>query len=250
MAKGLKHGAGGGASLNFKVVGGTAAPASPKENTVWVNTSTAITGWAFCMEEPETPAEGMVWLFTGAAAAAPFNALKKNNITVYPISAKQYISGAWEERGAKSYQSGAWADWWNGHLYEYGNLHERVTGGWTKDGYKAKGYTTINPPQFNSNHIYVTGQNGYGPGAVGTVNQIDLNGRTKLCMLADVSYADTAQLSVVANKSDDLVHGPAATVKLPAGTAQRVTLDISAVTGGYIVVYASSPVSVYDIWLE
>ena len=55
MAKGFKHGAGGGASLNFKVVGGTAAPASPKENTVWVNTSTAITGWAFCMEEPETP---------------------------------------------------------------------------------------------------------------------------------------------------------------------------------------------------
>ena len=28
--------AGGGASLNFKVVGGTAAPSNPKENTIWV----------------------------------------------------------------------------------------------------------------------------------------------------------------------------------------------------------------------
>lgn len=242
-------GGGGVGGLNFQVIGGTTAPNNPKENTIWVNTSTKITGWVFSATQP-TGATGMVWISIGTSSPAEFNALKKNGIQVYPMSAKQYVRGAWVDKTAKSYQNGAWVYWWNGHLYEYGNFHERVTGGWTKDGYRAKGYTTINPPQFNSNHIYVTGKNGYGPGAVGTVNQIDLNGRTKLCMLADVSYADTAQLSVVANKSDDLVHGPAATVKLPAGTAQRVTLDISAVTGGYIAVYATSPVSVYDIWLE
>ena len=34
-----KTNVGGGASLNYKVVGGTSAPANPKENTIWVNTT-------------------------------------------------------------------------------------------------------------------------------------------------------------------------------------------------------------------
>lgn len=243
-------GYGGGASLNYEIIGGTSAPSSPSENAIWINTSNSITSHVFSATEPEAPSEGMVWIYTGASTPVGFNALKKNCIMVYPMSAKQYVSGAWVDKIAKSYQNSAWVDWWNGHLYEYGNLHEQFTGGWTYEGYKAKGYTTINPPQFNSNHIYVTGKNGYGPGAVGTVNKIDLSGRTKVCILADINNADTAQLSVVANKSDDLIHSPSATVKLPVGTSQTVTLDISAITEGYIAVYATSPVYVYDIWLE
>lgn len=243
-------GGGGGGGLNFQVIGGTTAPRNPKENTIWVNTDAEITGWVFSATEPETASEGMVWIFVGVSSPVAFNALKKNNITVCPMSAKQYVSGAWVDKEAKSYQNGAWVDWWNGHLYEYGNLYEQYTGGWSIDGYKAKGYTTINPPQFNSDHIYVTGKNGYGPGAVGTVNKIDLSGRTKVCILADINYNDTAQLSVVANKSDDLIHSPSATVKLPVGTSQTVTLDISAITEGYIAVYATSAIYVYDIWLE
>lgn len=111
MAKGLKHGAGGGASLNFKVVGGTSAPASPKENTIWVNTSAEITSWVFSVTEPETPAAGMVWISVGTTSPVEFNALKKNSIMVYPLSAKQYVSGAWVDKEAKSYQDGAWVDW-------------------------------------------------------------------------------------------------------------------------------------------
>lgn len=38
---------GGGAALNFKVMGGTAEPSNPKENTIWVNTNNPITGWQF-----------------------------------------------------------------------------------------------------------------------------------------------------------------------------------------------------------
>ena len=102
---------GGGAPLNFKVVGGTSAPASLKENTIWVNTDTAITSWAFRATQPATAAEGMVWFFTGTQSSSEFNALKKNGIQVYPLSAKQYVSGAWVTKTAKSYQSGAWVDW-------------------------------------------------------------------------------------------------------------------------------------------
>lgn len=111
MAKGFKHGAGGGgASLNFKVVGGTSAPASPKENTVWVNTDVEITSWVFSVTEPENPSDGMVWISTGKTSPVAFNALKKNGIMVYPISAKQYVSGKWVSKEAKSYQNGAWVE--------------------------------------------------------------------------------------------------------------------------------------------
>lgn len=103
-------GGGGGASLNFKVVGGTAAPNNPKENTIWVNTSTTITDWVFSATQP-TGATGMVWISVGASSPVAFNALKKNNITVYPLSAKQYVSNKWVDKEAKSYQNGAWVDW-------------------------------------------------------------------------------------------------------------------------------------------
>ena len=36
---------GGGGGLNLKVVGGTTQPTNPRENTIWVNTTTAITGY-------------------------------------------------------------------------------------------------------------------------------------------------------------------------------------------------------------
>lgn len=105
------HGNGGGSNLNFKVVGGTSAPASPVENTIWVNTSVAITGWVFSYAEPESPEEGMVWISTGLSSPVEFNALKKNGIQVYPVSAKQYVGGAWVNKTAKSCQNGAWSGW-------------------------------------------------------------------------------------------------------------------------------------------
>ena len=79
----------GSGGLNFKVVGGTSQPTNPKENTIWVNTSTTITGYVFSAAEPAAPEEGMVWITTGTSSTVEFNALKKNGIQVYPISAKQ-----------------------------------------------------------------------------------------------------------------------------------------------------------------
>lgn len=43
---------GGGAGLNFKVVGGTTQPTNPKENTIWINTDAEITSWAFAPVDP------------------------------------------------------------------------------------------------------------------------------------------------------------------------------------------------------
>lgn len=102
---------GGGAGLNFKVVGGTTQPTNPKENTIWVNTSASITEWAFSVSAPANPTAGMVWFGIGLSSEVSFNALKKNQIHVYPISAKQYISGKWTDKTAKTYKNSAWRDW-------------------------------------------------------------------------------------------------------------------------------------------
>lgn len=108
------HGFGGGSSgigLNFEIVGGTTQPTNPKENTIWVNTDVEISGWIFSVTEPESPVEGMVWNAIGTSSTTDFNALKNNGIQVYPISAKQYVGGAWVNVDAASYQDGKWVNW-------------------------------------------------------------------------------------------------------------------------------------------
>lgn len=96
-------------SLNFSVVGGTTQPSDPKENTIWVNTSTEITGWVISPEQPIAPEEGMVWIVDGDFSDYVFNALKKNEIKVYPKSIKQYIKSSWTDiTESEIYQGGAW----------------------------------------------------------------------------------------------------------------------------------------------
>lgn len=108
----IRRGGGGGAALNYKVVGGTVQPIGASENTLWVNTTTAITSHAFSATEPESPVEGMVWFSVGTSCSAPINVLKKDNVLmVYPMSCKQYVGGMWESKAAKTWQDGAWVEW-------------------------------------------------------------------------------------------------------------------------------------------
>lgn len=107
---GITNVEGGGGSLNFKVVGDTSAPSSPTENTIWVNTSNDITGWAFTSKTP-TASEGLVWFAIGNNSPVAFNAIKKNELWFYPGSCQQYVSGVWVTKTAKTYQLGTWKDW-------------------------------------------------------------------------------------------------------------------------------------------
>ena len=98
-----------GVELNFDVVGGATTPTNPTENAIWVNTDTPITSYVFSVTEP-TGIPGLVWITTGATGSVEFNAIKKDYIQIYPISAKQYVGGAWVFKPAKIYQSGSWHD--------------------------------------------------------------------------------------------------------------------------------------------
>lgn len=143
---------GGSGGLNFKIVSYATKSElladTPKENTIGVITSIPITGYHFGKEEPSPAAAGMVWITTGTSSAVEFNALKKNAIQVYPISAKQQDGSAWVDVTALSYQGGEWVDWIV-YLYNSGDECTEITGGWSTKGDSGGSITK------NSNNVYI-----------------------------------------------------------------------------------------------
>lgn len=107
---------GGGSALNFAIKPYATEAAlladTPKENTVGIVTETAITDYAFAVENPfsnPSTQAGSVWIKTSSASPAPFAALKKSTLMVYPIASYQYVGSSWVEKTMKVYKSGGWA---------------------------------------------------------------------------------------------------------------------------------------------
>ena len=120
---------GGGAGLNFKIVGITSQPTNPTENMIWVNTDTTINGYFFGSTEPENPTDGMMWFVTGSSSPAAFNVLKKNGLMVYLLSANQYGSGEWKRVPANVWQNNEWKDLVTDTVfYESGAFNTKVFG--------------------------------------------------------------------------------------------------------------------------
>jgi len=234
---------GGGAALNFKVVGGTSEPSSPTNNTIWVNTSADITSWEFSSVQPSSPENGMVWFTTGTSSPAAFNALKKNSLQIYPISAKQYISGAWESVTAKSYQGGAWVDWIV-YLYNSGDTMDGITGGWLTSGVRAS--SSWNPKEptvsFNSTNMVATMVGGTGSGFNGvvyTANKIDLTDVNKIVFKGNVAFSnnkDTYGRLCVLETVTTSGFSPAAEIS-GAEFTDGSFLDVSSLSGSYHVAF-------------
>ena len=247
-------GGGGSGGLNFQVIGGTTAPSNPKENMIWVNTSTKITSYIFSAPQP-TGSAGMVWIDTGTSSPVEFNALKKNGIQVYPISARQYTGGAWVYKTAKSWQGGAWVDWIRS-LFYYGDTFDGITGGYIKAVDQASTASIdangihLNAKRNSSN--WLTNAEYY------TSYKIDLSDYTKLCAEVNlVRNGNTGhfRLSVLESRTAATAY---AEIHEDGNTV--CSLDISSLTGSYHVsvltyVYADSgdanPIAdVTRIWLE
>lgn len=116
MAKGIliKNGCSVGQELNFKVVAYESElllPATAAENTIAVFTETLISDCAITNTEPEAPEEGMVWIKTSLSSDIGFSVVKNKTVEIYPLSVKQYISGAWVAKSARTYQNGKWNEW-------------------------------------------------------------------------------------------------------------------------------------------
>ena len=224
----------GGASLNYKVVGSTTAPSSPQENTIWVDTSVAVTSYVFSAKAPTSPTEGMVWFPSGSTSKAPFNALKKNSLWVFPVACQQYVSNEWVYRTTKTWQDGKWIGW-EMYLYNTGNQCTDVTGGWIR-------YGTGGTVTFNNDNIYLATLEDYSFGAVDTTNAIDLTGFATLKVTASATNRQymLGQVSVY-TKNAAGKETIAASASLDSSSTETVTsLDVSGLSGAYYVRIQSS----------
>ena len=232
----MTNGGSGGASLNFKVVGGTTEPTSPSENMIWVNTDAEITSWIFSSTAPETPEEGMVWFLASTSSDYEFNALKKDGIQVYPAAAKQYIESAWKDVVASSYQNDKFNTWWNGVLFDAGNQYDAITGGWK--GVNGEGYS-------------------YSIGTAMTLTRVTAGDNAALYTNKKINVTKYNRLTVVFNDVDIPVvwegnnlnigltsantgsyPGMVARTSTSARGAQTLNVDISSITGEFYVCIA------------
>ena len=173
--------------------------------------------------------------------------MAEGNITVYPISAKQYIGGAWVDVAAKSYQGGAWVDWIR-YLYHAGNEYTDITGGWEKKN-KLSTSTATGSMTKNADHVYLKNVQSATVGMV-TVNQIDLTPYTQMHCLCSCSAEMTfcAAPSFPTASSSYLANG-----KFNKPNNEVVSVDISGVnTVAKIGVFENntSGTYVYKVWLE
>lgn len=216
----------GGGGLNFSVVDGLTQPGDPKENMIWVYAE-GMTGWYMAAEQPEGMQPGEVWISTGVSSYVAFNALKKNTVMVYPLSAKQMqADGTLVDVPAKSWQNGQWVDWWGGSLYDSGNEYASITGGWEK---YASTYSDVF--EKNADHMRILGA------TVGTARPINLTGKTNIrASIYTNSATAGTKLGLKKTKTGDFV----ASVDIPRGSTyadEDVTLPISLEGEYYVCIY-------------
>ena len=228
----------GGASLNFKVVGGLAQPSNPKVNTIWVSTSEKITSWIFASEASAKPAEGMVWFLTGKTSQAAFNALRKNTVMVYPLSAKQYVGGVWIDKTAKTYKNGAWADWivW---FYRDGVFSSSV------DCTEKKTPTSASIV-YNDTDIHLSTVAGKTSEVYIVVGPMDLSAMSKLILegtfvnrthstYANVATVFVSELANSSYKNAAAITSLVTKDTLDAGYQYTIELDTSSLSGNYYI---------------
>lgn len=223
---------GGSGGLNFKVVGGTSEPSSPKENTIWINTDTKIASWIFSATEPETSAEGMVWISVGASSAVAFTATKKNPIMVYPISAKQHIGGAWVGKNAMSYQGGSWKSWIE--VIEFNNTD------WTKKNpYPSRTYT-MGTYDFSNKTLKGTVNDAYQHVVVVKNDRLDFSAAKYLkfnySLDKNISGQGSILVKVSSSNSDPTESNSVVNQQITSvATNQEVSIPVSTVNGSYYV---------------
>lgn len=241
---------GGSGGLNFKIVGGTSEPSATHENTIWVNTSVAITGYVFSAEAPASPTAGMVWIATGATSPVAFNALKKNGIFVYPNAVKQYVNGVWKNVAAHCYTGEKWVQFSAPTLviYESGTQYYPMTiDGYTKSGTAPynKAYSdhaTRGSVTFNDSNIYLTVSEVQGGSGgiryVGTQNSLNLSGYSTLHIkMSSHTHGSQAYLYFAATptKACPGTNSGGAYKSIASGTTSA-SIDVSSLDNAYVVV--------------
>lgn len=226
----------GGASsggLNFNVVGGTSAPSSPGDNTIWINTSTSITGWAMQGEAP-SGSEGLVWIKTALSGTTAFNALKKNAIQIAVTGCQQYVSGAWANVAAQIWQNSAWVEFSTENLvlFEAGGSGSSK---WTNSGwsYTQGGSYKVSGGTVGDDALAVTATYGRDYVVVGTAETYDLSNYSNLHVEYTFTSGGVGEVRVCTGL--DLNTTVKSQTQITSGTS--LDLDISSLSGAHYIVF-------------
>lgn len=233
-------------AMNFAVVGGTTRPSNPQENTIWINTSTAIPKWSISPKQPSSPSSGTVWIQTETDGDNAFNAIKNNEIYLILGDAKQYVSGTWKDVDAQLYTGGKWLQGSassKGILYEPGNQHTDITGGWGSTGWSSPFGHTVKAPTISNSGITISGGDESGVGIAGTGKSIDLSKVNTLYVTVDEFTLTAPQVEHVyfAVNSEKKAYTPGTAYSMTA--VQEITgkgeisLNVSGVNTGYVVLF-------------
>lgn len=196
--------------------------------------------------------EGETWILTGASSPVGFNALKKNGLTVYPLSAKQYIGGTWVEKTAKSYQGGAWVDW-TLYLFNNGDQCVSLTGGWAEVSKPSNTTITI------GDVLAVKSDSNGQTVSLSTVGAVDLTDAKTLWITSPGSdsgrYAGIVHLCTskdISTSAASVTLGDSAGYK--SGT---YSIDVSSLNGSYYIFmiatagqYGAGYADASEIWME
>lgn len=250
MGNAFLHGNVGGTYLNFMV---KTYPSEtelkedkPYENTIGVITTTTMRSWVFSATEPTEPEVGMVWICIGTSSPVEFNSLKKNAIQVYPIFAKQYVGGKFEEVTAMTFDGEQWKSWVT-YLYNAGDECSDITGGWGVAGYTDidTENTTLEGTK-NSDHLlvwYVTSGGNYYLYGFGTANTVSFADKSELVI--DAERVSGGNATVYVNDSKNFYNqNHEATVALADNGKSKI--DISTLNRSYYIyirpdAYSESP---------
>ena len=190
----------------------------------------------------ENASEGMVWIVTGSSSQVEFNTVKKNCVQVYPISAKQYISGSWVSKTATSYQSGSWVDW-AVFLYNEGDECTDLTGGWSAYAYKQSGASssveetapTVSRGSSSMTVRHNSSWEGYKHGVVLTNNSVDVTNFSTLSInVTAYTLSDANEgLRLILTKTKG--NGFSIIASCSLNSTGVKTVNISSISGNYYV---------------
>ena len=222
-------GGGGVGGSELVIVGGTTRPAKATHNMIWINTAHEITDYVLSATEPANPVNGMAWVVIGDNGNITVHSpIGGDWITVYPLSAKQYINGAWVDVQAKSYQNGEWVDWIdyivNNGVTDYSfSVIDKTWNAGNSDG---SNNTTVTQ---QDGYISVKGQKvGYGAAYV----EKDLTGKKSITIEGTFPVNANSLLAVWSSAGAYVTANMVASVQLSATGA---TLNIPELSGKMLV---------------
>lgn len=230
----------GSLTIGITVVGGTTKPLNPGENTIWVNTSTAIGNWYVQNTEPSSLSAGDVWVTLKPSISNVINLSENGSFLAGFGRTRQYISGAWVDKDAELFDGSTWQGLQT-YVYNLGDLCTETTNGWTIYKAGSNCLCTFEETYFNHDYKSTTGFRG-----IFITNQmIDLTEYTQIHLDYEVTSAGstgnlylggiyfTTATGSFSNAID--IASPVYTFHVSSQSRITATADITNFTGNYYV---------------